>query len=473
MSRVICVGAGQVSTKKINNRINRRNQYLNYGLLSLASVMRRAGLDAMVFHGHFDDPAITVAIALDHGLRETTCPLLLSVPSFYAVPWANQFITDAKASCPSLRVVVGGRWVIGSRPDLLKELMPEADLIVPDLAESRIVEIVTNPIGGEQASRLGQTSNASKVSFLDYNLLHQRALYQPSVEISRGCGMGCSFCQEKDEPKSKLKTPEALIAELREIILDDGLVPMTPYLETSMFVPSKRWAEEVRAEMDRAEMAIRWRTEGRVDTIKSDLVPTLAASGLSILDLGLESASPIQLKRMGKTRHPEAYLARASRLLEACGANEIKVKVNVLLFAGENDETVAETLYWLDEHKELIYGVSASPVIAFGWPEDTKAYIKHLAEYGASEHHSPCSGVTHLNLSERINYEESLAIARLISKRFMPARNYYTLKSFSYFPRNYSFLDFVEDLALEPGSHAFSTAFLDECIDEMLGMVSQ
>lgn len=469
MAQVICISAGQLSTKKANNRLNRRNQYLNYGLLSLASVLNRSGLAPIVIHGHFSAPSETLKTALTYGLAESSLPVLLSIPSFYAVAWARDFMAEAKALLPSLRFIVGGRWVIGNRPDLLKSMLPEADRVIPGLAEDRIVELIT----GTKAPYVGEVPREmSKASCLDYSLLHHRHLYQPSIEIARGCGMGCSFCQEKDEKLQRLKSPSVLVEELKSTLLVDDLIEMTPYFETSMFVPNKRWADGLRTALDQADMAVRWRSEGRVDSIKPELIPALAASGLSVLDLGLESASPTQLLRMQKTRDPEKYLERASRLLLACAESKVKVKVNILLFAGENDDTIAQTLDWLEAHRECIYGVSANPVIVFGWPDEAEAYLNALAQFGATRDHSPCSGVTHINLSERLSYEDSLALARLISSRFMRAGRYYKLKSFSYYPRTYTFNDFLLDMAPEAGSHSFNSAFLEECFEEVTGMAT-
>lgn len=85
MTSVIRVAAGQVSTKKLNNEVNRRHRYRNYGLLSLATILKHRGVNPVVIHGHFDPPEITVQQALFLGLRETELPVLISLPSFYAV----------------------------------------------------------------------------------------------------------------------------------------------------------------------------------------------------------------------------------------------------------------------------------------------------------------------------------------------------------------------------------------------------
>lgn len=445
MSRVFCISAGQLQVKKADTPINRRHQYLNYGLLSLATVLSRNGFDPIVLHGHFDSPEALVLEAEDLGL--TAChslPVLISVPSFYAVEWANCFMEQAKARHPDIRFIVGGRWVVGDDPDRLRALLPLADRVIVGLAERQIVEL----LGGSRIDeRLLIGPEAPQSSVLDYRLLHRRELYQPSIEVSRGCGMGCSFCQERSERLQPLKPATQVVHELSSTLLRDSLIEMTPYFEASMFVPTQRWVGEFAEALAQADLDLHWRSEGRVDNIRPELIPHLAATGLTVLDLGLESASLQQLQRMKKSKQPQGYLDRASRLLEACTAHGIKVKVNLLLFAGETDETVAETLNWLDARKDQFYGVSVGPVIAYGWPQESEGYLNELAGFGASFSHSPCLGVSHLNLSPQMSHERALSVSRQISQRYMSAERYFLLKSFSYFARDYRYADFLKDVA--------------------------
>ncbi len=460
MTRVICVAAGQSSTKKLDNKVNRQHRYLNYGLLSLASILKRRGFDPLVVHGHFYPPEITVRMAINLGLQETTHPVLISLPSFYAVDWTREFIRLAKLERPDLRFILGGRWVVDGRPDLLKALIPEADEVISGLAEGLIGDLVLSQRPGLVRSK-ESLADEVRVSCLDYRLLNQRELYQPSLEVSRGCGMGCSFCQERSEALQPLKTPAQLVRELSATILRDSLTKMTPYFEASMFVPSRDWANRFGQALDDAKLSLRWRTEGRVDNIRPELIPVLAAAGLTVLDLGLESASEQQLLRMKKTKNPSRYLAQASRLLEACRAAGVKVKVNLLLFAGETDDTLIETLAWLDARRETIHGVSVGPVIVYGWPQTVGAYLHELSGHGATVHHSPCTGVTHLNLSPSIGHERALELSRSISRRYMTAENYFFLKSFSYFSRDYTFDTFTQDVISLPSDISFdATKFL-------------
>jgi hypothetical protein len=161
---------------------------------------------------------------------------------------------------------------------------------------------------------------------------------------------------------------------------------------------------------------------------------------------------------MGKSIKPERYLERASILLNTAKEFGIEVKVNVLLYAGESAKTIQETYDWLDAHRGFIRGISVGPVIAFGWDEKKKEFINSMVSDGASvykEKHS-LIGVTHMNLSKEITHEKVLQISKDISRDFMSAEDFYFLKSFSYFPRDYDFKAFVSDAKSNCQSLSFS-----------------
>lgn len=445
MERIFCISAGQLFIKKADTVINRRNRYLNYGLLSLATVLNKSGWDVLQIQGLFESPNETLKKCVDFGFSKSSkLPFLISIPSFYAISWVNEFICLLKEINSSIKIVIGGRWVVSDRGELMGSLVPDADIFIPGLADKTIVSIVESclPFGYKKLSKQSPTSKYS----LDYGLLFERELYQPSLEVSRGCGMGCSFCQEKNEPLQKLKSPSIIIDEAKSILLDDGLNRMNLYFESSMFIPTRAWIESLIEHRENELLFFDWRSESRVDTINLKLVKQLAEAGLKVLDLGLESASKSQLIRMNKTKNAELYLDRASKLLKECHANGIFVKINILLFAGETNETVSETIEWLKIHRQYIKGVSVGPVIVFGWEFETKNYIKELQDYGASINYMPTRGVQHINLSNEIDHQKAIDISKKISNEFMTENDYFFLKSFSYFSRDYRFEDFKIDL---------------------------
>jgi radical SAM superfamily enzyme YgiQ (UPF0313 family) len=446
MERVFCISAGQLIVKKKDTLINRQNRYLNYGLLSLATTLSEDGWNTLQIQGLFDSPATTVNTCVNSGFSAlSTLPVLISVPSFYAISWVNEFISLIKEINSKIKIVIGGRWVIANRSDLMQELVPSADIVFSGLADFSIGKVVSSCVDNDYSTIRIVNKNKNPQS-LNYSLLHERELYQPSLEVSRGCGMGCGFCQEKDEKLSPLKNPATIVEEAKSILIYDNLNEMNLYFESSMFIPSKSWLEALIESRERLSLNFNWRTESRVDTINPKFVKLLSRSGLKVLDLGLESASHSQLLNMKKTKNPRLYLERASELLKECYLNGVLVKINILLFAGETNKTISETMEWLHRHRKYITGISAGPVIVFGWESDTESYVDELRHYGASKSYTPTDGVLHLKLSDEINHERAMEISKDISSEFMSEDNYFYLKSFSYFSRDYTNTKYMEDL---------------------------
>ncbi len=411
------------------------------------------GFNSVQVQGNFDLPENTLMSCVAEGLLETGYPILLSIPSFYAVSWAQEFISKVRKIKPFQPIIVGGRWVIGDHPERLSKLLGDVDLVVPGIGETVLPKIIS------QFVRLSpnHTSIDTLPTPLNYALLKDRKLYQPSIEVSRGCGMGCSFCQERDEKLLTLKSPANVVSELRSTILSDELRPMTPYFEASVFAPNKKWAEELRNLLIDSGISVGWRAEARADSSLLDFIEILSEGGLKVIDLGLESANPEQLTRMKKTKDPVRYLSRASELLKRAHALGVSTKVNVLLFAGETISSIAQTTEWLEEHRPFISGVSVGPVMCFGWQETVASYIDELSVFGASlVTEQPILGVGRLNLSREIDYDHSMDLSKSISQSFMSAEQYFDLKAFSYFPRSYLFEDFYFDIKEQPSNFSLS-----------------
>ena len=366
------------------------------------------------------------------------------MPSTYALPWAQVFSRKLKDRFPNARIVVGGRWETNPDPEWLRRKLPEADDVVCGLGETQIDGLVG-------AAGSGYRARAAAQVLLDHRLVQGFQAFQPSIEASRGCGMGCAFCEERAIPLTKLKPAAQLADHMQEVAAQYDGETIHPYLQSSFFVPTPRWAEALREEVATRGLTTLWRTETRVDAMRPATVAHLAAkAGLQILDLGLETASPRQILAMQKSRKPDQYLRLASDLLNACRANGVWVKVNVLMYAGETAETFAETRAWLDEHSGAIKGVSVGPVLVYGPPKQAGPLLAEMAKQGArpvDPDQAEAEGISQLHLSSAFDAEAARPLRWKLSRRHMTADDYYDLKAFSYYPRSYDRSDFDADVA--------------------------
>lgn len=446
--------------KKVDTPLARLHLYLNYGLLSLATRLNERGHPVILKHGGFSDPLRFVDGIPTEYLVGATAPLLLSLPSSFAIGWAREFCAEIKRIAPQLRIVVGGRWVTATDGAWIRAQIPSVDLVVFGTAESRIERLIDRASGttvpGTDRYLLGRGAPDDDVALptLDFRLVEQFAAFQPCIEISRGCGMGCNFCAEADAPLGDLRPAVEVVDELLNLThIYSGEI--RPYFQASFFRPTSRWVEDLARMNAQKGLSVQWRAETRVDGLTPAQIEGLARTGLKVLDLGLESASPTQLRRMEKTTSPEVYLRRASSLLEACASNGVWTKVNVLLFPGESRATVDETVEWLERHRSKVKGVSVGPMIVFRYGEASSQYLDRIAEHGASAVNDgdlDRQGFAHLNLSRQMSHAESQDIARQISRMFMTQQDYFDLKSFSYFPRDFSQNQFSEVVASIPDS---------------------
>ncbi len=453
---LIFVSAGLLKPKKhFNISIALKHNYLNYGLLGIATIaQRKTGLKSFVIHGGFKHPKSVVQQIGE--FLDSRFPVFLSLPSFQSVEWAAEFCKNLQLYHPSQRVVVGGRWVCDGNAKWIKRHLHKVDLIIFGTAEHRISNLVFPEMwpkihGTSTVMPYYREEQFKDLILYDYKTLEDYISFHPSIEVSRGCGMGCSFCVEADMPLVKLRSPRQVIAAIQNINFVYRRDDLNIYFEASLFSPSLRWSSEFAEKYHNERMKNKWRAETRVDSMNYNVLKCLASAGLTILDIGLESASPVQIKRMNKSKNPNIYLEKASTLLQNCRELGIATKINYLMYPGETEESYLETWNWLTSHRSCITGMSCGPLIAYGPNEAAHHYLLSLANYGAStvdEDSLASYGYADLNISKKIDAKTAKEMCLALSRELMNDREYFFLKAFSYFDRSFDYKDFREIVRL-------------------------
>ena len=186
-------------------------------------------------------------------------------------------------------------------------------------------------------------------------------------------------------------------------------------------------------------MKFNWRFETRVDTINLESLEILSEVGLKVIDLRLESASIEQIEKMGKSKNPQRYLEKEDLLIRKMYELGIWSKINILLYIGETNKTIAETVEWLTCQKKYAKGVSVNPLTVYLNGEDTSTYvdyIEHDTHLLVDKSTLYDKGYTFINLSNEIDILMSKKMTNIISDKFMTQKDFIELKNIGYTRRN-------------------------------------
>ncbi|WP_225912983.1 hypothetical protein [Pseudomonas shirazensis] len=108
LAPVLFVSAGLLQPKKRDHPLARRQLYLNYGALGLASLCSLNGIETALVHGEHENPEQLVARLHQQGRLRLATQVMLSMPSFYALEWAQRFCAAVKALDPRIRISSAG-----------------------------------------------------------------------------------------------------------------------------------------------------------------------------------------------------------------------------------------------------------------------------------------------------------------------------------------------------------------------------
>lgn len=296
------------------------------GALSLATFVNAHGFQAKVIPLDFyitasrdqDEIDRQLGRVIEEAVREYK-PKVVGVSAAYSLlyPTSLAVLELCKAIDPTLSTGIGGThvsyldeqtfedsgsvdWVVRGEGewallDLLRALESGSDLRdVQNLTYRAGDEIVVNP--------LRPKGDLEELPALDYGLLPRRFVESMSVSIvaSRGCAYKCTYCNEsKFWGQDVRRRPVSVVAdEIRTLVTRYGNRAVG--LEDSMFDMHGSHFFELMKELEGVDLNPSFYILSRVDTVSDEGFGAMKRAGIKNLVVGIESASPRVLKKMGK-----------------------------------------------------------------------------------------------------------------------------------------------------------------------------
>jgi radical SAM superfamily enzyme YgiQ (UPF0313 family) len=445
-----------------------REWVVNLGLLSVGTYLENRGLrveilDLVGTQNHFDE-------LMDAVRRRQPRLVGFSSVSCYSYINIGRYCTAIRELNPDIRLIGGGQHLTAIPLTALEEI-PELDCVICGEGEEGALQVASHyfkgsePIGVpatvaridgrivDQRHLCAPRINLDDIGHVNYKLLPNFKLYCPEIEFSRGCPWKCHFCTDPMmfNGKVRFKSTDRFLDELEHIINTYEMSPedMRMYFTCSTFGIRKSEIEQLVSGMTRRRLCgVSWRTETRVDSPVIDYLPELAGAGMSVLDIGLESASPTMIRRMNKTyQDPGRYLAQAEKFIERVAEfDKVVLKVNILNHAGESSQTLGETLNFVLRLREAIDHISAGPVMMYPGTELANNYEQYAAKYGTSFMGGPFWDAVHaykVNPSHELSFDQLNCLDAILCKIVNSERSYFAVKAHGQLPLGMQFDDWV------------------------------
>ncbi|MBI5410801.1 MAG: B12-binding domain-containing radical SAM protein [Nitrospirae bacterium] len=294
------------------------------GIMSLSSVLKRAGHECVMFdQANPDTPNDVILEAI-----KTRQPALigLSFLSTTSYPYAKILARQIRAANRRVKLAFGGVFA-SLNASLVKLQCPEVDFVCRGDGEQLILDLLDHmddpqDVGGLTWARDGRVvSNANRTmernldqwpfpdrESLELDFVESMPLDVPAVlsmerfttmQTSRGCPWPCVFCDIPifNEGKWRSRSPQHVTEEFKHLqALGYGSVY---FVDDHFLLQPKRIEAICKGVVDNG-ITIQWGCEGRVDSVAQHLFPAMAQAHCRTLMFGVESGSQKILDRLKK-----------------------------------------------------------------------------------------------------------------------------------------------------------------------------
>ena len=295
------------------------------GIMSLSSVLKRAGHEVVMFdQANPETPDDFILAEILHQRPDLVGLSFLSTTSY---PYAKLLSRRIRAADTSTKIAFGGVFA-SLNAQLVKMQVPEVDFVCRGDGEQLILELLDrlddpSTVAGvtwqEKDGRLHHNPNRILERDLDQwpfpdreslsmDFVESMPLDVPAVlsldrfttmQTSRGCPWPCVFCDIPifNEGKWRSRSPGHVVEEFQHLEKEGyGAV----FFVDDHFLLQPRRIEAICRGIGEHGIAIEWGCEGRVDSVCMDLFPAMARAHCRTLMFGIESGSQKILDRLKK-----------------------------------------------------------------------------------------------------------------------------------------------------------------------------
>lgn len=364
------------------------NRYFPVGLASIATMLRNAGHEVMVYDADSNDkPSVidytrltahyeTYLEALrrpDHAvLREVRETLRRADPDMVGISLWTTYAASAlrlaeisKELYPDRPVIVGGPHATAKADEVLR-ICGQVDYAIRgegELAVLELTEQLTQPrpdpasiqgLSYRQAGEIRHNAPRERhrtlddFPFPDRELLMNVRRYMAEdmglIMTSRGCPYACSYCATETR-RTSVRSVEHILAEIEAVKGRYGTIQFN--FKDDSFTVDRRRVERLCDRLIAGRLNILWECTTRANLVTKELLLKMKKAGCNSIKIGVESGSARILHEMNKGVTLD-QLRRAAALLAETG-----IHWTGYFMMGVPGETVDEIYQTLDFMYEL------------------------------------------------------------------------------------------------------------------------
>lgn len=305
-------------------------------------------------------------------------PLCVAITTtFYVVNLpVIEMVEFIRAHNPTVKIIVGGPLIANharnNQGDSLSAALGDmgADVYViegqGEATLARIVECLKNDgslsevanIAFFENGKLRRTAIVPENNSLDENFIDWRSFSAETMggatiqtRTARSCAFKCSFCNYPTRAGALTLTSLDVLERELDSIHELGGVQNVVFIDDTFNVPFPRFKNICRL-MIRKNYQFNWFSYFRCSNSDEEAIELMARSGCKGVFLGIESGSPTILANMNKSAQVEKY-ATGIEMLRRYGI--MTFGSFIIGFPGETDESVQETIDFIQETKPDYY----------------------------------------------------------------------------------------------------------------------